>query len=72
MKWSMMQSRKYTAMFAATMVEPTGVPPTMATSMPASAHVTESAAEQRVTPLKLLNRRMADRAGKMISAEINS
>ena len=37
--------------------------------MPAAAPATETAAEQMVTALKLLNSRMADSAGKMIRAE---
>ena len=58
-------------MSAATMVEPTGVPATMETSMPASAQQTDRIAEQTVTERKLLKIRMADMAGKMIRAEIS-
>ena len=47
-------------MSAATMVEPTGVSIRMDTKMPVSAHSTDSAAEQIVTPLKLLNTRIAE------------
>ena len=59
-------------MSTATMVEPTGVPLTTAISMPVSAQATDSAAVQTVTLRKLLNTRMAESAGKMISAEISS
>ena len=55
-------------MSMATMVEPTGVEPRMETRIPAVAQTTDKTAEQRMTARKLLNRRIADRAGKMISA----
>ncbi len=54
------------------MVEPTGVPARMEIRMPAAAPVTETAAEQRVTARKLLNRRMADSAGNTMRAEMSS
>ena len=60
------------AISAVTMVDPTGVLPTMEIRMPISAHVTESNAEHIVTALKLLKRRIDDIAGKMISADISS
>ena len=56
----------------ATMVEPTGVPPTMDRSIPSKAQATDSTAEQIVTARKLRNSRMADRAGKITRAEISS
>ena len=56
--------------FAATMVEPTGVPAITATRIPAKAHTTANTAAQIVTDKKLLNTRMAARAGKMTRAEI--
>ena len=54
------------------MVEPTGVPARIEISIPKNAQTTEITAEQIVTDLKLLNILIADRAGKMISAEINN
>ena len=54
------------------MVEPTGVPATMEIRIPSRAQNTDSKAEQIVTDRKLLKIRMADMAGKMISAEIRS
>ena len=55
----------------ATIVEPTGVDARMETIIPAAAQITDITAEQRMTALKLLNNRMAERAGKMMSAEIS-
>ena len=60
-----------TTMSATTMVEPTGVPLSAAIRIPAAAQSTEMHAAQIETPRKLLNRRMADRAGKTTRAEIN-
>ena len=57
---------------AATIVQPTGVPFIIEKSIPLSAHKTETIAEQSVTLLKVLNRRIAESAGKIISAEIRS
>ena len=54
----------------ATIVDPTGVPARMEMTIPEKAHTTDKAAEQTVTPLKLRNSRMADRAGKITRAEI--
>ena len=45
---------------AATMVDPTGVPARIEIRSPASAHITDSTAEQIVTDLKLPKIRMAD------------
>ena len=59
-------------MSIATIVEPTGVDPRIETKIPAAAQTTERTAEQRMTARKLLNSRIADSAGKMISAEIRS
>ena len=56
----------------ATIVEPTGVDARIDTSMPAAAQTTDITAEQRMTALKLLNSRMAESAGKIISAEMSS
>ena len=53
-----------------TTVAPTGVEARMDMRIPDAAHHTEITAEARITPKKLLNKRMADRAGKMINAEI--
>ena len=60
-----------TAISATTMVEPTGVPATAATRMPATAQSTEMQAAQIDTVRKLLKTRMADSAGKTTSAEIS-
>ena len=54
----------------ATIVLPTGVPAKIETKSPKTEHATETAAEQIVTDLKLLNTRIAERAGKITSAEI--
>lgn len=59
-------------MSTATMVEPTGVPPRMEIKIPSKAQNTERIAEQIVTALKFLKTRMAERAGKITSAEISS
>ena len=55
-----------------TMVAPTGVPAKMEIINPAAAHTTEKMAAHTVTEKKLLNNRIAERAGKMTKAEINS
>ena len=55
----------------ATIVDPTGVPATMEVRIPIKAQQTDRIAEQIVTDLKLLNRRIADIAGEMIRAEIS-
>ncbi len=55
----------------ATMVAPVGVENRMDSSMPVRAPATERMAEQITTPLKLITTRMADKAGKMIRAEIS-
>ena len=62
---------KKAAIFTATMVDPTGVSATMAISMPKTAQITETTAAQIVTDRKLLYTRMADKAGKIIRAEIS-
>ena len=53
-----------------TIVEPTGVPATIATRIPRTAQNTEKIAAKIVTDLKLLNRSIEETAGKIISAEI--
>ena len=55
----------------ATIVEPTGVPATIDIASPKNAQPTDSSTEQIVTALKLLKTRIADRAGKMMSAEMS-
>ena len=59
-------------MSTATIVAPTGVFIRMEMMMPSDAQKTERHAEQMVTDLKLLKIRIAERAGKITSAEINS
>ena len=56
----------------ATMVEPTGVPCKMETKNPISAHVTEMIAEKIATALKLFSMLIAERAGKIIRADMSS
>ena len=57
---------------AATMVGPTGVDANMDMSIPKSAQDTDKIADTIVTPLKLLHTLIAERAGKIMSAEIRS
>ena len=54
------------------MVEPTGVPANMDTNMPKVEQIMENITEQIITDLKLLNIRIADRAGNIIRAEVRS
>lgn len=63
---------KNAARSAATIVLPTGVPARMEIKRPATEQKTETTAEQRVTERKLLNTRIAERAGKITRAEIKS
>jgi hypothetical protein len=63
---------KNPAMLTATMVVPTGVPTKIAINIPREAHITEMQTEHIVTALKLLNTRIADRAGNITSAESKS
>ena len=65
------QSRN-TAISAATIVEPTGVPQRTAIRIPKTAQITEITAELIITERKLSKSLIADRAGKIISAEISS
>ena len=53
------------------MVEPTGVPIRIEIIIPKNAQRTDRIAEKIVTDLKLLNKRIAEIAGNMTSAEIN-
>ena len=54
------------------MVEPTGVEATIEISIPASAQITDTIAEQIVTDLNVLKTLIADSAGKITSAEMSS
>ena len=63
---------KNAARSAATIVLPTGVPARIEIKRPATEQTTETTAEQRVTERKLLNTRIAERAGKITRAEIKS
>ena len=54
------------------MVAPTGVDARIDTRIPTTAHTTESTAEHTITARKVLNKRIADSAGKIIRAEIKS
>ena len=60
------------AMSAITIVAPTGVFTRIEIRIPTAAQHTDRHAEQTVTDLKLLNTRMAESAGKIMSAEISS
>ena len=60
------------AISATTIVAPTGVLNRIEAIIPQNAQTTEMQAEHSVTDLKLLNTRIADRAGKITSAEISS
>lgn len=53
-----------------TIVEPTGVPETIATIRPVIAAITEITQEKIVTFLKLLNRYIEETGGKITRAEI--
>lgn len=55
-----------------TIVEPTGVPAKIEVISPPKAQTTEKIAEHIVTDKKLLKTRIADKAGKMTSAEISN
>ena len=68
----MRQKIKKAIISAATIVEPTGVPARIEINIPSSAQKTERKAEQIVTERKLLKTRIAEMAGKIISAEINN
>ena len=57
--------------FTATMVLPTGVPARMEMMMPPAAQKTDNTAAHTVTERKLRNKRIAERAGKITSAEIS-
>ena len=59
-------------MSAETIVEPTGVEARIEIIIPTEAHITDITAEQIITPRKLLNNRIAERAGKIINAEISN
>lgn len=63
---------KKTMISAETIVEPTGVPASIEIIMPKNAQSREIITEQMITLRKLLNTRIADRAGKIISADISS
>ena len=65
------KSIKNTIIFAVTIVGPMGVPASIAMSIPVTAQTTEITAEHITTNRKLLKIRIADNAGKIISAEIS-
>lgn len=65
------QHKPKATMSTATMVEPTGVPARTEATMPTKAQLTDNTAEQMVTARKFLHRRIAERAGKITSAEIS-
>ena len=54
------------------MVEPTGVPTSIEIKIPAAAQMRDIITEQIITLLKLLKTRIAERAGKIISADMRS
>lgn len=53
-------------------MDPTGVPANMDTRIPMAVQNMENTTEQRITALKLLNIRIADKAGNIISAVVKS
>ena len=55
-----------------TTVAPTGVDARMEISSPATAQTTEITPAQQITPRKLRNSRIAESAGKTISADVSS
>lgn len=59
------------AISAATTVDPTGVPKMIDAKMPRTAQITEITAELIMTERKLLKILIAERAGKIISADIS-
>lgn len=63
---------KNTAKFATTIVAPVGVDNNTERIIPAAAQITEIIDEQIVTLLKLLKIRIAESAGKIISADTSS
>ena len=67
-----MLKMKNTAMSAVTIVEPTGVEKSMEAIMPIPAHITDITEEHIITLLKLLKTRIAEREGKIISADMSS
>ena len=66
------QNPKNTTISTNTIVEPTGVEIIIEISIPDSAQITDTIAEQTVTDLKVLNTRIEDNAGKITNAEIKS
>lgn len=69
---AIMLNTKKTAMFADTIVAPTGVPHSSDTIKPVPAQNTDIKAEQIITLLKLLKSLIAVIDGKIISADISS
>ena len=63
---------KNATMSAATIVEPTGVPARMATTIPVREQTTEITAAATVTEKKLLKNRMAESDGNTTSAETSN
>ncbi len=66
------QNAANAAMSTTTTVAPTGVPAKMAANIPTNAQKTDNMAEHAVTERKLLNTRIADKAGNITSADIKS
>ena len=65
------QAARNTVRSDATTVAPTGVEKVKEMVSPTQKHTIEVAAAQRMTPRKLLNRRMAVRAGKITREEMS-
>ena len=63
---------KNAAISTATIVDPTGVEQSIEVSIPITAQATEIIAEHTMTARKLLNNLIADNAGNIMSAVINS
>ena len=65
------ENRKKIIISEATIVAPVGVENRIERIMPAAAQITEMTAEQIITLRKLRNSRIAESAGKIMSAEIS-
>ena len=63
---------KNTAISTATIIAPTGAETSSEINIPSAVHTTDKTPEHIITDLKLLKIRIADSAGKIISAEVSS
>ena len=70
--WAISENTANAAIFTATTLAPVGVERKKLMNMPAIKHTAESTPEHMTVPLKVLQRRMAVRGGKMIRLEMSS